>query len=55
MVGSGRLDGLEDEDGLPDRRGVTGTAIKIATWITDFCNRHRRHSGYDGRSPVDFE
>lgn len=51
MVGSGRLDGLDDEDGLPDRRGVAGTAIKIATWITDFCNRHRRYSVHEERSP----
>ncbi|MET8311535.1 integrase core domain-containing protein [Micromonospora sp. NPDC005173] len=29
--------------------------IKIATWITDFYNRRRRHSVCDGRSPIDYE
>jgi putative transposase len=29
--------------------------IKIATRITDFYNRRRRHSVCDGRSPIDYE
>jgi putative transposase len=29
--------------------------IKIATWITDFYNRRRRHFVCDGRSPIDYE
>ncbi|WP_234361459.1 hypothetical protein [Plantactinospora sp. BB1] len=29
--------------------------LKIATWITDFCNRRRRHSVCDWRSPIDYE
>jgi putative transposase len=29
--------------------------LKIATWITDFYNRRRRHSACDGLSPVDYE
>jgi putative transposase len=29
--------------------------LKIATWITDFYNRRRRHSVCDGFSPIDSE
>jgi putative transposase len=29
--------------------------LKIATWITDFYNRRRRHSACDWRSPIDYE
>jgi putative transposase len=29
--------------------------LKIATWITDFYNRRRRHSVCDGHSPIDYE
>jgi putative transposase len=29
--------------------------IKIATWITDFYNRRRRHSACDSHSPIDYE
>jgi transposase InsO family protein len=29
--------------------------LKIATWITDFYNRRRRHSVCNGRSPIDYE
>jgi putative transposase len=29
--------------------------LKIATWITDFYNRRRRHSACDGRPPIDYE
>ncbi|WP_446220657.1 hypothetical protein [Micromonospora sp. IBHARD004] len=27
----------------------------MATWITDFYNRRRRHSVCDWRSPIDYE
>ncbi|SCF25027.1 Integrase core domain-containing protein [Micromonospora viridifaciens] len=36
-------------------RTRTEARIKIATWITDFYNRRRRHSVCDGRSPIDNE
>jgi transposase InsO family protein len=36
-------------------RTRTEARLKIATWITDFYNRHRRHSVCDGRSPIDYE
>jgi putative transposase len=29
--------------------------LRIATWITDFYNRRRRHSVCDGHSPIDYE
>ena len=29
--------------------------MRIATWITDFYNRRRRHSVCDGLSPIDYE
>ncbi|WP_372412150.1 transposase [Streptomyces luteireticuli] len=29
--------------------------IKIATWITDWYNRRRRHSACDWLSPIDYE
>ena len=29
--------------------------LKIATWIVDFYNTRRRHSAYDGMSPIDHE
>ncbi|MBQ0897311.1 integrase core domain-containing protein [Micromonospora sp. U56] len=29
--------------------------IKIATWITDFYDRRRRHSVRDGLSPINYE
>ncbi|ANZ13654.1 integrase catalytic subunit [Streptomyces noursei ATCC 11455] len=29
--------------------------IKIATWITDWYNPHRRHSACDWLSPIDYE
>jgi putative transposase len=29
--------------------------LKIATWIVDFYNVHRRHSACDGLSPIDYE
>ncbi|MCC5580961.1 DDE-type integrase/transposase/recombinase [Microtetraspora sp. AC03309] len=29
--------------------------VKIATWITDFCNTRRRNSVNDGLSPIAFE
>ncbi|MEU5306849.1 IS3 family transposase, partial [Streptomyces noursei] len=29
--------------------------IKIATWITDWCNPHRRHSACNWLSPIDYE
>jgi len=33
----------------------TEARLKIATWITDFYNRRRRHSVCGGRSPIDYE
>ncbi|MFF5181983.1 IS3 family transposase [Micromonospora sp. NPDC000316] len=36
-------------------RTRTEARLKIATWITDFYNRRRRHSVCDGRSPIDYE
>jgi transposase InsO family protein len=33
----------------------TEARLKIATWITDFYNRRRRHSVCDWRSPIDYE
>ena len=36
-------------------RTRTQARLKIATWITDFYNRRRRHSVCDGRSPIDYE
>ncbi|WP_208635346.1 IS3 family transposase [Micromonospora chalcea] len=36
-------------------RTRTEARIKIATWITDFYNRRRRHSVCDWRSPIDYE
>ncbi|MEV1328424.1 IS3 family transposase [Micromonospora costi] len=35
-------------------RTRTEARLKIATWITDFYNRRRRHSVCDGRSPIDY-
>ncbi|MEU8801586.1 integrase core domain-containing protein [Spirillospora sp. NPDC048819] len=32
-----------------------GARIKVATWIADFYNTHRRHSANDGLSPITFE
>jgi transposase InsO family protein len=36
-------------------RTRTEARLKIATWITDFYNRHRLHSVCDWRSPIDYE
>lgn len=36
-------------------RTRTEARLKIATWITGFYNRRRRHSVCDGRSPIDYE
>lgn len=36
-------------------RTRTEAQLKIATWITDFYNRRRRHSVCDWRSPIDYE
>ncbi|MEH1017703.1 IS3 family transposase [Micromonospora sp. CPCC 206060] len=36
-------------------RTRTEARLKIATWITDFYNRRRRHSVCDWRSPIDYE
>ncbi|WP_442931206.1 hypothetical protein [Micromonospora sp. NBC_00389] len=36
-------------------RSRTEARLKIATWITDFYNRRRRHSVCDWRSPIDDE
>ncbi|MEU2874463.1 integrase core domain-containing protein [Streptomyces olivoreticuli] len=36
-------------------RTRTEARIKIATWITDWYNRHRRHSACDWLSPIDYE
>lgn len=36
-------------------RTRTEARLKIATWITDFYNRRRRHSASDGLSPIDYE
>ncbi|MFG3421038.1 IS3 family transposase [Micromonospora sp. NPDC048063] len=36
-------------------RTRTEARLKIATWITDFYNRRRRHSVCDWRSPADYE
>ena len=36
-------------------RTRTEARLKIATWITDFYNRRRRHSVCDWRSPMDYE
>jgi putative transposase len=36
-------------------RTRTEARLKIATWITDFYNRRRRHSVCDGQSPIDYE
>jgi transposase InsO family protein len=36
-------------------RTRTEARLKIATWITDFYNRHRRHSACDGQSPINYE
>ncbi|WP_107502561.1 IS3 family transposase [Streptomyces noursei] len=33
----------------------TEARIKIATWITDWYNPHRRHSACDWLSPIDYE
>ncbi|MFC9219901.1 integrase core domain-containing protein [Streptomyces hygroscopicus] len=29
--------------------------MRIATWITDFCNTQRLQSVCDGKSPIDYE
>ena len=36
-------------------RTRTEARLRIATWITDFYNRRRRHSVCDGYSPIDYE
>ncbi|WP_433386256.1 IS3 family transposase [Micromonospora sp. KLBMP9576] len=36
-------------------RTRTEARLKIATWITDFYNRRRRHSVCGGRAPIDYE
>ncbi len=36
-------------------RTRTEARLKIATWITDFYNRRRRHSVCNWRSPIDYE
>ncbi|MDM4720859.1 hypothetical protein QTQ03_15135 [Micromonospora sp. WMMA1363] len=36
-------------------RNRTEARLKIATGITDFYNRRRRHSACDWRSPIDYE
>ncbi|MGW3607299.1 integrase core domain-containing protein [Micromonospora sp. NPDC005161] len=36
-------------------RTRTEARLKIATWITDFYNRRRRHSVCDWHSPIDYE
>jgi transposase InsO family protein len=36
-------------------RTRTEARLKIATWITDFYNRRRRHSVCDGHSPINYE
>jgi transposase InsO family protein len=36
-------------------RTRTEARLKIATWITDFYNRRRRHSVCDWRSPIHYE
>ncbi|MEO3821974.1 IS3 family transposase [Plantactinospora sp. B24E8] len=36
-------------------RTRTEARLEIATWITDFYNRRRRHSVCDWRSPIDYK